>query len=190
MNVGFIGCGNMGGALAKAISRNSNTNIYISDNNRAKAEEFAKEIGGVAVDNITAATLADFLFIGVKPNYVSAVGEEISSSVKAGAVIVSMAAGVSTEQLSRYFGSDKKIIRIMPNTPVKVGCGMTTWCAADGVCDSDEENFINLMKPTGALDKLPEALIDAACSVAGCGPAFVYMFIESLADGADRKSVV
>ncbi len=186
MNVGFIGCGNMGGALARAISRNSTINIYISDNNQEKSAAFANEIGAEATDNIGVASLSDILFIGVKPAYVSVVADEICGSIKPTAVIVSMAAGVNTEKLSGYLGKDKKIIRIMPNTPVKVGCGMTTWCATDGVNSDDEEKFLSVMKPTGTLDKLPEALIDCACAVAGCGPAFVYMFIEALADGAVR----
>ena len=185
MNIGFIGCGNMGGALARAISRNKNVKVYISDNNRPLAETFAKEIGGEVVDNIRAASLSDILFIGVKPAYVSSVAKEIFTALGEETVIVSMAAGVCTGRLKEDFG-ERKIIRIMPNTPVKVGMGMTTWCATKQVDARDEENFLEIMKPTGRVDKLPESLIDAACAVAGCGPAFVYMFIEALADGAVR----
>ena len=184
MTVGFIGCGNMGGALAKAISTNKQIKVYISDNNEAKAKTFAEEIGAEATSNSDVASLSDFLFIGVKPSYVKSVADEIRDNVREGAVIVSMAAGVATDKLTAYFGEDKHIIRIMPNTPVKVGCGMTTWCTNGNVEPSNEDKFIAIMAPTGRLDKIPEALIDAACSVAGCGPAFVYMFIEALADGA------
>jgi len=184
MIVGFIGCGNMGGALAKSISSNLETKVYICDNNKEKSEKFAQEIGAKCVDNITAASESDLLFIGVKPHLVETVARDIKGSISGDCVIVSMAAGVTTESLTEYFGKDKKIIRIMPNTPVKVGCGMTTYCCSALVDERDEEIFAEIMKPTGMLDKLPEGLIDAACAVAGCGPAFVYMFIESLADGA------
>ena len=173
----------MGGALARAISRNLNTTVYISDNNTEKAKVFANEIGGIAIDNIQNASVSDFLFIGVKPGYVSSVAEEVKSHLKDSSVIVSMAAGVCTEKLSEYFGKDKKIIRIMPNTPVKVGGGVVAWCSLNA-SKEDEERFISLMKPVGLCDKLPENLIDAECALAGCGPAFVYMFIEALADGA------
>jgi pyrroline-5-carboxylate reductase len=94
-----------------------------------------------------------------------------------------MAAGVTLEKLLGYFGEDKKIIRIMPNTPVKVGEGVIAWCPSDRVTKEDEENFLSVSSPCGFVDKLPESLIDAECAVAGCGPAFVYMFIEALADG-------
>ncbi len=174
----------MGGALARAISQNKEIKVYISDNDKAKAEAFAKEIGAKNHDNISLACLCDLIFVGVKPAYVKAVAEEIKDSVKDGAVIVSMAAGVTTQTLKEHFGADKKIIRIMPNTPVKAGCGMTTWCATAAVTETDKADFEAIMKPTGTLDSIPETLIDAACAVAGCGPAFVYMFIEALADGA------
>lgn len=185
MKVGFIGCGNMGGALARAISRNKEIKVYISDNNRTKSEEFAKEIGGISVSNTECASLSDILFIGVKPAYACSVAKEILSSLREETVIVSMAAGVSTKRLIEDLG-DRRIVRIMPNTPVKVGCGMTTYCTTKAVGKEDEENFLKVMEPTGTVDKLPESLIDAACAVAGCGPAFVYMFIEALADGAVR----
>ncbi len=173
----------MGGALAGAISKNLNTNIYISDNNKTKAEELAAKINGKAADNYTVASSSELLFIGVKPGIVPLVAKEIAEHIKAETVIVSMAAGVNTQSLLEYFGNKKKIIRIMPNTPVKVGSGMTAYAVTDSISPEDEEKFLKIMEPTGSVDKLPEALIDAACAVAGCGPAFVYMFIEALADG-------
>ena len=72
----------------------------------------------------------------------------------------------------------------MPNTPVKVGMGVIAWCASERITEADEESFLSAMTPCGLVDKLPENLIDAECAVAGCGPAFAYMFIEALADGA------
>ncbi len=183
MNIGFIGCGNMGGALARAINCNMQINIYISDHDREKAANLAREIGGKNADNITVSSVSDILFIGVKPSYVGAVAQEISGSLKEGALIVSMAAGVTTETLRKYFGDGKRIIRIMPNTPVKAGLGMTAWCSTDNLSEDDTKKFESIMMPTGILSRLPEGSIDAECAVAGCGPAFVYMFIEALADG-------
>ena len=184
MKIGFIGCGNMGGALAGAISRNMENKVYISDNNKAKAEEFASSIGAEMCESKEVAAIVDILFIGVKPNYVLSVAEEIRDSVGENTLIVSMAAGVALSKLAGYFGEDKKIIRIMPNTPVKVGMGVIAWCASERITEADEESFLSAMTPCGLVDKLPENLIDAECAVAGCGPAFAYMFIEALADGA------
>ena len=174
----------MGGALAGAISRNLENKVYISDNNKEKATSFAAAIGAEVLDNKTLAATSDVVFVGVKPNYVSSVADEIKDSLKEGAIVVSMAAGVALSKLLGYFGEDKKIIRIMPNTPVKVGLGVVAWCPSEKVKAEDEARFLSVMKPVGLCDKLPEALIDAECALAGCGPAFVYMFIEALADGA------
>ena len=184
MKIGFIGCGNMGGALAGAISRNMENKVYISDNNKVKAEEFASSIGAEMCESKEVAAIVDILFIGVKPNYVLSVAEEIRDSVGENTLIVSMAAGVALSKLTGYFGEDKKIIRIMPNTPVKVGMGVIAWCASERITEADEESFLSAMAPCGLVDKLPENLIDAECAVAGCGPAFAYMFIDALADGA------
>ena len=93
-----------------------------------------------------------------------------------------MAAGVSISKLEALLG-DCPIIRIMPNTPVAVGNGMITWCKNALVSKDIEAKFLYLMSDAGALDEIPESMIDAASAVAGCGPAFVYMFIEALADG-------
>ena len=174
----------MGGALATAISQNLETKVYISDNNKEKAAALAERIGAKVSDNITLAETMDILFVGVKPSYVGSVAEEIKNRIGDRTLIVSMAAGVKLEKLISYFGEDKKIIRIMPNTPVKVGAGVIAYCASDRVKREDKELFLSATSTCGLCDKLPESLIDAECALAGCGPAFVYMFIEALADGA------
>lgn len=185
MKVGFIGAGNMGGAIARATSRVLSTDIYISDNNVEKAALLAEEIGANKSDNNTIFETCDFIFIGVKPAYVKDVAKAAFTSLSANpeAVIVSMAAGVTTASLSEYFGN-REIIRIMPNTPIAVGEGLTTYATNELVQKKSEDAFLEIMSESGRVDKLPENLIDAACAVAGCGPAFVYMFIDALADGA------
>ena len=107
MKIGFIGCGNMGGALAGAISRNMENKVYISDNNKAKAEEFASSIGAEMCESKEVAAIVDILFIGVKPNYVLSVAEEIRDSVGENTLIVSMAAGVALSKLTGYFGEEQ-----------------------------------------------------------------------------------
>lgn len=175
----------MGGAIARSVSRVLSTDIYISDNNSEKAAFLAKEIGATKSSNNIICETCDFIFIGVKPAYVKSVAEACCSALKVNpdAVIISMAAGVSTESLTEYFGK-REIIRIMPNTPIAVGRGMTTYATNEYVQKKSEEGFLDIMSESGRVDKLPENLIDAACAVAGCGPAFVYMFIDALADGA------
>ena len=94
-----------------------------------------------------------------------------------------MLAGVQLERLERTLGADKKIIRILPNTPCAVGQGVVLYCANARVTDDDLAAFCALMADAGIVDPVPEHLIDAGCAITGCGPAFAYMFIEALADG-------
>lgn len=181
MKVGFIGCGNMGGALARAVSKVLTTEVYIYDYNKEKSEVFAKEIGAKISDSISISRECDFIFLGVKPNVLPTVLEGIKGSL-GGGVLVSMAAGVSLEKIKAVAG-DHPTIRIMPNTPVAVGQGMISFCKNGRVNEEQEKSFLNIMSEAGRLLYIDEKLIDAATAVAGCGPAFVYMFIEALSDG-------
>lgn len=181
MKIGFIGCGNMGGALARAVCRVLNTKVYIYDHNKEKSEAFAGEIGAEISDSISIARECDFIFLGVKPNVLPAVLEGIRESL-GGGVLVSMAAGVSLEKIKTLTG-DYPTVRIMPNTPVAVGQGMISWCKSDAVDDDACSAFESIMSEAGRLLYIEEKLIDAATAVAGCGPAFVYMFAEALSDG-------
>lgn len=187
MKVGFIGCGNMGGALARAVSRVLNTKVYISDYNEEKAIAFAKEIGAEKSDNLSIAGECDFIFLGVKPNVVGSVLDNIKEELTKNScgVLISMAAGVSLERLASLVG-DYPIIRIMPNTPVSVGHGMISWCKNSIVTKEAAENFESILTEAGKTLYIDEGLIDAATAVAGCGPAFVYMFADALSEGGAR----
>lgn len=179
--IGFIGTGNMGGALAYAASLSKLGEIYLANRTPAKAKELAKKYHVNYVTNKKAASL-DYVFIGVKPHQVKALIKDIKSEFKKDVVLVSMAAGVTIDSLKEYAG-DVKIIRILPNTPVLVGEGMSLYSCSDDVKKEDVEYFLELMKYSGKLEYIDESLIDAASSITGCGPAFADMFIDALADG-------
>ena len=187
MKVGFIGCGNMGGALAVAVSKVADADIYLSDNDANKAMALAEIIGSFTSDNTNIASECDFIFLGVKPNVIVDVVAPLRNSLikNPRAVIVSMAAGVKIENLEAITPKGTKIIRIMPNTPVTVGLGMITWCAGEAVNIEDKSSFLKILSHAGVLDEISEDKIDAATAVAGCGPAFVYMFIDALAKGGE-----
>ena len=121
--------------------------------------------------------------MGVKPNVTASVCADIREIITDSSTVVSMAAGVDLNFLCRELKTDR-VIRIMPNTPADVGEGTILYCTASGV--KDESGFLSLMEKCGLVDKIDESLIDAAAALSGCGPAFVYMFIEALADGAVR----
>ncbi|MBQ8647617.1 MAG: pyrroline-5-carboxylate reductase [Oscillospiraceae bacterium] len=191
---GFIGCGNMGGSLARAASRGRGVSaVLLADHFPAKAQELAAELQGsaatvLAVDNWAAASQAKYLFLGVKPHMMAGMLESIRPTLKQRAavgdrfVLVSMAAGLSIARIREMAGEDFPVIRIMPNTPCAIGQGMLL-CAAEGVTEEEKAAFCEGMCAAGRLDWLEESLIDAGSAVSGCGPAFVYLFIEALADG-------
>ena len=184
IKIGFIGCGNMGGAIARAISGISQTTLYISDPNREKSTKICKELGAEISDNETVCENADVVFLAIKPNLFDTVLPSLKKCLDGNpeALVVTMAAGVKLEKVEALIGK-RPVIRIMPNTPVALGCGMITWCKNELVTDKCAEIFLHLMSHAGTLDEISENIIDAASAVAGCGPAFVYMFIEALADG-------
>lgn len=181
MKIGFIGCGNMGGALASAAAKCENADILLYDKDEERAEALASALGARAV-SLSEVCCARLVFLGVKPNIVSAVAEETRDDlIKSGAVLVSMAAGVSISKLEAAFG-EIPIIRIMPNTPAQVGKGMILYTSNTRGSGATRD-FLEAMGAAGRCDAIDERLIDAASAISGCGPAFVYMFIEALADG-------
>lgn len=182
--IGFIGAGNMGGALARAAALSAHT-VYLSDKDEAKAKALASEIGATSVATSAIVAECDMIFLGVKPQLLSAVAEELKPLLAARSTsvcLVSFLAGVSLSRLGETFG-DMAIIRMMPNTPVSVGEGTVVFCANNAVTDADKALYTEAMSHAGMLDELDEKLIDAATAVMGCGPAYVYLFIEALADG-------
>ncbi len=177
-DAGFIGAGSMGGALLEAALKFTK-NVAVYDTDEAKAKE--KDAAFLSPAQIAAN--CHYVFIGVKPDTVEQVAKTVLPAMREYTVIVSMAAGVDLKTLCRLFRTEK-IIRIMPNTAAAVGEGMILYAPAAGVTDVEEEGFLSLMTNAGRTEKLDEAKIDAGMAVSGCGPAYVYMFCEALADGA------
>jgi pyrroline-5-carboxylate reductase len=185
---GFIGTGNMGGALARALCLTvSPDRVFLTNRTMDKARALAKELGcQAAPDNRTVAETADFLFLGVKPQMMAGVLADIAPVLAARQdrfVLVTMAAGLTIAQIQKLAGGDYPVIRMMPNTPVSVGAGMILYAAGETVTKAEEDTFLKSLLLAGRLSPLPEQLIDAGSAVSGCGPAFVDLFLESLADG-------
>lgn len=185
---GFIGCGNMGGALVRAVAKNvMGSDILVSDNDNSKIENLSKECGVIGSDNKTIASECRYIFLGVKPQMMNEMLcgiKDILAKREDGFVLVTMAAGLSIDTISQMCGKSLPIIRIMPNTPASIGKGMILYAVNSKVTPEQIDIFVRDMSAAGILDRLNENLIDAASALSGCGPAFVYMFIEALADGA------
>ena len=179
MKYGFIGCGNMGGAVARAAAKaQGGEKILLADTDSKKAESLAGEIGAAVADAEKIAESCDYIILGVKPQGLEKLLKSISIPPKA--VVISMAAGVELAKLSAL-APGCSLIRIMPNTPVAVGKWIILYAAK---AEAEEiEGFLKLFEKAGTLIPLEERLIDAGTAVSGCGPAYVYLFIEALADG-------
>ncbi|MCD7739320.1 MAG: pyrroline-5-carboxylate reductase [Lachnospiraceae bacterium] len=185
---GFIGCGNMGSAIAAAVSKVVDpSQILLANKTAAKAEALASSLGCRTGSNEAIAESCSYIFLGVKPHMMKDMLTPLQSILQKRTnpfILVTMAAGLSISDIQACSGDTYPVIRIMPNTPVSIGKGMIQACASPEVDDSSLKEFQNLMAACGRLDFLPENLIDAASALSGCGPAYVYLFIEALADGA------
>ncbi len=183
---GFIGCGNMGGALARAVCKSvGSDNVFVADKAEDKAKILANELKCKLSDNREICEKSNFIFLGVKPQIIKTALDEIADVLKSRQdrfVLVSMAAGVEIAQISQMLDANYPIIRIMPNTPVSIGEGMILYTKNELVSTDELQAFVNSLRFAGKLDLLDERLINAGTAVSGCGPAFVYLFAEAMAD--------
>ena len=192
MKIGFIGAGNMGGAIAIATADAVGGGcLRIADLDTQKAADLAAAIGAVATDSATVAAECDYIFLGVKPQVMESALAALRPTLAAREqkpVLISMAAGLTVACIQAWSGN-APVIRIMPNTPVAVGAGMTLYTLSAEVTAEQKAAFTAFMAASGRLCELPESLIDAGCAVSGCGPAFAYLFIEALAAGGAEKGL-
>lgn len=184
---GFIGAGNMGGALLVAAANgNLSESFAVYDVFTEKAQSFAQKYENVTATDLSSLVKeSEFIFIGVKPQMLAELFSDIAPLFKeCDPIIVSMAAGTSIEKICALSGKEMPVIRIMPNTPALIGEGAILYCSNEAVAEDSVDYFVKAMSGAGLLDRIDENKIDAASAVSGCGPAFAYMFIEALADGA------
>lgn len=188
MKMGFIGSGNMGGAIIGGIVNGKIANpsdIIVSDKNEAALVKINSEYGvNTTTDNKTVAKEADVLFLCVKPQFLYLVIDEIKDSISENTVIVSIVAGQSIEAITSAFGKKIKLIRVMPNTPALVGEGMAALTINENVSKEEADIVLNVFNSFGKGEIVPENLMDAVTAVSGSSPAYVFMMIEAMADAA------
>ncbi|KXT69367.1 pyrroline-5-carboxylate reductase [Streptococcus cristatus] len=186
MKIGFIGLGNMGGNLARLVAQDERyrSELLLANRSRDKAEKIAAEVGGQPVSNAEVFDQAEVIFLGIKPAQFADLLADYREILEKrdSLLLVSMAAGLPLETLEKLTSSRHRWIRIMPNTPVAVGEGVVSYALSLQANQADEELLRGLLSSAGLLVKLEEKQLDAATALAGCGPAFVYLFIEALAD--------
>jgi len=175
----------MGGALAKAAAK-SLSDILITDKNTEVGSALSEKLGVEFGSNQDVAEKCKYIFLGVKPQVMADMLAEIAPVLKARTdevVLVSMAAGLEIATIQEMAQGNYKTIRIMPNTPVEVGMGEILYCKSENTTEDELKNWLENMSAAGDMTAMPEELMNAGCSVSGCGPAFVYMFIKGLAQG-------
>ena len=184
---GFIGVGNMGSALAKAACRRTPEEVIITNRTLDKAVQLAEQLDcDLAMKNEAVAKEARFIFLGVKPAGMADLLGSLAPVLKARTdryILVSMAAGLTIDTILKQLGFSAPVIRIMPNTPVGVGMGLVPFSVRD-VTPEEVDEFCDKLSAAGEFDPISESQMDAAAALSGCGPAFVYQFLEALADGA------
>lgn len=183
--LGFIGTGNMGGALAQAASK-SGASMLLSNRTAEKAEWLATKLGCAAGTNQKIAESCKFIFLGVKPQMLPALLDTLKAPLAAREdrfVLVSMAAGVTLEAIKKTLGLPCPVVRIMPNLPVALGKGVVLISPDDTVTEDELAGLETALRPAGLLMRMPEDKLDAGSAVSGCGPAFMYLFLDALANG-------
>ena len=187
MKYGFIGGGNMGGAMARAaIAAVGAERVLLVDRDEETTHILSSRIGAVPSDYEQIARECRLIFVGVKPYLVAQVLEQLRPALaqrKDAVAVVSIAAGVKIQDMSEVVGEGIPVIRMMQNTPVSVGEGMMVYATSPAVSEQDVAELRQVMALAGRIDAIAEEDIDAATAVMGCGPAFAYQFIEALMAG-------
>lgn len=193
MKIGFIGLGNMasaiiGGILAKGMSKPEDI-IGFDKYEGARENAKAKFSINIAEDNSQTAQMSDILFLAVKPQFFPDVLSELKGKIAKETLVVSIAAGKTIEFLEEAISTKHKIVRCMPNTPALVGEGCTGVCCNKQVTDKELECVLTLLNSFGKAYKITENMMDAVVAVSGSSPAYVFMFIEAMADGAVKAGM-
>lgn len=185
--IGFIGAGNMAQAMIGGIVKSGlvSANSIMASNRSQDTLKSVEERFGVliATNNKEVAQFADILFLSIKPNKYEEIIEEIKDFVKDDVIIITIAPGISTKDIEIKFGKKLKVVRTMPNTPALVGEGMTAICYNEMIIEEEISLIVKIFESFGKAEIIDEKLIDVIPSISGSSPAYVYIFIEALAEG-------
>ena len=187
MKIGFIGTGNMGSSIIKGILSSKfekSENINIFDLDKEKVNNLVKEYGvNTANSEKELAENCNIIILSVKPHIIPIVLKNLSGNVKKDTIILTIAAGISISVIENALGEDKKVVRTMPNTPAQVLSGMTAVTFNKNIENSEKEIIFKLLNSFGKSVEIEEKLMHAYTGISGSLPAYIYMFMEALADG-------
>lgn len=184
--IGFIGCGAMGSALIRGMVQSGGVNpetVFIFDLNKERQESLAKELNVNSAENYKElVSSCNYIFISVKPQDSEGLLYSIKPDINENHIIISIAAGITIGYMESCLFPDSKIVRLMPNTPCLIGEGTIVVSTGDAVSDLEYEVVDEMLKPLGLTIRVPESLMDAATGLSGTGPAYVFLFIETMID--------
>lgn len=188
MKIGFIGSGNMSEAIVRGILGNSSIkaeDIIMSNRSMEKLEILKGDLNiDVTLDNKEVARISDVIVLGVKPNVYKDVIEEITSYIKEECIIITLAPNYKLKDIEMFFDRDIKVVRTMPNTPAMVSAGMTAMCVNENI-DEKEKNLVkDILSGFGKVEIVGEYMMEAVVAVSGSSPAYIFILIEAMADGA------
>ena len=193
MRLGVIGCGNMGGAMLRKLldsEKFAPDQIIAADKNAELLKTLESQLHICITTNNADAAAADVLLLAVKPQYLSGVLAEIAPRLNPDALVISIVLGYSLAKLGEEMQNEKlHIIRVMPNTPALVGEGVMAACRGKYVTDAEWEYALSLLSCMGLAEEISENLIDAVTGVSGSSPAFMFLFLEALADAGVRAGL-
>ena len=191
--IGFIGCGKMASAIIGGVIASnylSKENIMAAEISEEKAAEKSKELGiKVITDNNELVNSVDVVFVATTPNFVEGVLNGIKSSVTKDKLVVSIAAGVTTRFIESILGSDKRVVRVMPNTPALVLEGMSGVAGGTTATEEDVQAVVELLSNIGKAIEVTEEQLDIVTAISGSGPAFYYKVINDIARAGEKMGM-
>jgi len=189
--IGFIGCGNMGGAILSGALESGvikKENVCVYDVLPAVSETLAPKGVHIAGSNEEVCDKSDMIILCIKPQQaeetLTSCGDKLN-----GKGLVSIAAGVTLERLQNITKGSPRLLRIMPNTPAMVFEGASVFCSETTLTEDEKQDIVELFESIGIVEWVPEKLIDTVCGLSGGGPAYAAMFIEALADGGVKNGL-
>ncbi|MBE6062028.1 MAG: pyrroline-5-carboxylate reductase [Clostridium butyricum] len=191
--IGFIGCGNMGSAMVGGLIKSgfiSADDIIVSTKTEASCKRLKDEFKiATTLNSKLVAKESETIVLAIKPNMYKSVVEEIKEELTKDKLIVTIAAGIEISNMEEWLGDNYKIIRTMPNTPALVGQAMSAVCPNKNVSEEELQYCINIFESFGECEVLEEKYFDGFIAVAGSSPAYIFMLIEAMADGAVKLGI-
>lgn len=191
--IGFIGCGNMGKSMVSGLINSKfvkTEDIIVSEHSQELVDKLAEELNVKAlINNKELAKEVDLIVLAVKPNVYEEVVKEIKSELTADKIIVTIGAGITLEKMTNWLGEGYKIVRTMPNTPALVGEGMAAVCPNKNVTKEELQFVMEIFNSFGKCVELEEKYFHGFVSLCGSSPAYVFMFIEAMADAAVQLGI-